>query len=148
MSGAPKSRSTRMTGTNVGSPKGREPYGDAGPVVVAGVTTCQGGRESRPQGEAGQVTGYSKGRAACVMQSAATVLDVLRDRGRRGLPCDELYRQLFNPHPYLLAYGRAYSHNGAMTPAADGGTVDDMSVGKTGRISYGLRLHAYRDTPS
>ena len=35
------------------------------------------------------------------MQSAATVLDVLRERGRRGLPCEELYRQLFNPQLYL-----------------------------------------------
>ncbi len=60
MSGAPKSRSTRMTGTNAGSPKGREPYGDAGLVVVVRVTPHQGGRESRPQGEGGQVTGYSK----------------------------------------------------------------------------------------
>ena len=40
------------------------------------------------------------------MQSAATVLDVLRERGRRGLPCDELYRQLFNPHLYLLFVDR------------------------------------------
>jgi hypothetical protein len=42
----------------MGSSKGREPYGDGGPVVVAGVTTCQGGRESRPQGQGGQVIGY------------------------------------------------------------------------------------------
>ena len=35
------------------------------------------------------------------MQSAETVLDVLRERGRRGLPLDELYRQLFNPQLYL-----------------------------------------------
>jgi hypothetical protein len=34
----------RMTETNVGSPTGREPYGDTVPVVVAGVATCQGGR--------------------------------------------------------------------------------------------------------
>jgi hypothetical protein len=33
----------------------REPYGDTVPVVVAGVTTCQGGREGRPQGEGAQV---------------------------------------------------------------------------------------------
>jgi hypothetical protein len=42
------------------------------------------------------------------MQNAATVLGVLRERGRRGLPCDELYRQLFNPQLYLLT--------GASTP--------------------------------
>ena len=50
----------------------------------------------------------SKSREACVMQSAETVLDVLRERGRHGLPCSELYRQLFNPQLYLLAYGRIY----------------------------------------
>ena len=49
---------SRTARTNMGSPKGRESYGDGGPVVVAGVTTGQGGRESRPQGEGGQVTGH------------------------------------------------------------------------------------------
>jgi hypothetical protein len=48
----------RVIRTNVGSPMGREPYGDGGLVVVAGVTTGQGGRESRLQGEGGQVTGH------------------------------------------------------------------------------------------
>jgi hypothetical protein len=46
---------SRMARTNVGSPAGREPYGDGGLVVVAGVTSGRGGRESRPQGEGGQV---------------------------------------------------------------------------------------------
>jgi hypothetical protein len=49
------------------------------------------------------------------MQNAETVLGVLRERGRRGLPVDELYRQMFNPQLYLLAYGRIYSNHGAMT---------------------------------
>ena len=31
--------------------KGREPYGDTGPVLVAGITPRRGGRESRLQGE-------------------------------------------------------------------------------------------------
>ena len=48
----------RMTRMNVGSSTGRESYDDGGPVVVAGVTTGQGGRESRPQGEGGQVIGH------------------------------------------------------------------------------------------
>lgn len=48
------------------------------------------------------------------MQNAETVLGILRERGKRGLPCDELYRQLFNPQLYLLAYGRIYSNKGAM----------------------------------
>jgi len=40
------------------------------------------------------------------MQSAETVLGVLRERGRRGLPLNELYRQLFNPQLYLMAFFR------------------------------------------
>ena len=82
------------------------------------------------------------------MQSAATVLGVLRERGRRGLPCDELYRQLFNPQLYLLAYGRIYANHGAMTPGADGETADGMSAAKTGRIIDALRHERYRFQPA
>lgn len=81
------------------------------------------------------------------MQNAETVLSVLRERGRRGLPCDELYRQLFNPQLYLLAYGRLYSNHGAMTPGADGETVDGMSLDKIGRIIDALRHERYRFQP-
>jgi group II intron reverse transcriptase/maturase len=81
------------------------------------------------------------------MQNAETVLGVLRDRGRRGLPCDELYRQLFNPHLYELAYGRIYSNHGAMTPGACGETADGMSLGKIGRIIDALRHERYRFQP-
>ncbi len=81
------------------------------------------------------------------MQNAETVLGVLRDRGRRGLPCGELYRQLFNPHLYELAYGRLYSNHGAMTPGACGETADGMSLGKIGRIIDALRHERYRFQP-
>jgi hypothetical protein len=50
------------------------------------------------------------------MQPAEVVLSVLRERGRKGLPCTQLYRQLFNKELYLLAYGNIYSNKGAMTP--------------------------------
>jgi hypothetical protein len=40
------------------------------------------------------------------MQDAGTVLDVLRERGRKGLPCAELYRQMFNKDLYLLFVDR------------------------------------------
>jgi len=81
------------------------------------------------------------------MQNAETVLDVLRERGRRGLPCDELYRQLFNPQLYLMAYGRIYSNDGAMTPGACGETADGMSVARIGRIIAALRCERYRFAP-
>ena len=53
---------------NAGSPTGREPYGDGVLGVVDGVTTVQGARESRVQGEGGQVTRHTQqGRhARCV----------------------------------------------------------------------------------
>ena len=81
------------------------------------------------------------------MQNAETVLGVLRERGRRGLPLNELYRQLFNPQLYLLAYGRIYANKGAMTPGATGETVDGMSLGKIGRIIDALRHERYRFSP-
>lgn len=81
------------------------------------------------------------------MQNAETVLGVLRERGRRGLPLNELYRQLFNPQLYLLAYGRIYANKGAMTPGACGETADGMSLGKIGRIIDALRHERYRFSP-
>ncbi|MGH3695808.1 MAG: reverse transcriptase domain-containing protein, partial [Pseudonocardiaceae bacterium] len=82
------------------------------------------------------------------MQSAETVLSVLRERGGRGLPCDELYRQMFNPQLYLLAYGRIYSNQGAMTPGVTEETVDGMSRGKIDRIIDAMRHERYRFSPA
>jgi len=81
------------------------------------------------------------------MQDAETVLNVLRERGRRGLPCTELYRQLFNPSLFELAHGRIYANHGAMTPGADGETADGMSQVRTTRIIDALRHERYRFQP-
>ncbi|WUH98948.1 reverse transcriptase domain-containing protein [Spirillospora sp. NBC_00431] len=81
------------------------------------------------------------------MQNAETVLNVLRERGRRGLPLERLYRQLFNPHLYLQAYGKLYSNQGAMTPGACGETADGMSMARIERIIQALRHERYRFRP-
>jgi retron-type reverse transcriptase len=81
------------------------------------------------------------------MQNAETVLGVLRERGRRGLPCSELYRQLFNPQLYLLAYGRIYANHGAMTPGASQETADGMSLEKIDAIIEAMRHERYRFAP-
>jgi group II intron reverse transcriptase/maturase len=81
------------------------------------------------------------------LQSAETGLGVLRERGRRGLPCNELYRQMFNPALYLAAYGRIYSNKGAMTPGASTETVDGMSLDKIRRITELMRHERYRFSP-
>jgi retron-type reverse transcriptase len=83
----------------------------------------------------------------CEMQSAETVLGVLRERGRRGLPCAELYRQLFNPQLYLLAYGRIYANHGAMTPGATQETADGMSMARIEAIITAMRYERYRFAP-
>ena len=81
------------------------------------------------------------------MQSAETVLGILRERGRRGLPCNELYRQMFNPELYLVAYGRIYSNKGAMTPGTTAETADGMSLGKIHKITELMRQERYRFSP-
>jgi group II intron reverse transcriptase/maturase len=81
------------------------------------------------------------------MQNAETVLAVLRERGRKGLPCDELYRQMFNKSLYLLAYGNIYSNQGAMTPGACDETADGMSEEKIEKIIAAMRGERYRFAP-
>jgi group II intron reverse transcriptase/maturase len=87
-------------------------------------------------------------RKGCVMQSAETVLGVLRERGRKGLPCNELYRQMFNRNLYLMAYGRIYANHGAMTPGADAETADGMSEDKIDQIIEAMRYERYRCRPA
>lgn len=81
------------------------------------------------------------------MRSAATVLGIIHDRGSRGLPLEDVYRQLFNPDLFLLAYGRISRNAGAMTPGVTAETVDGMSWAKIGRIIDALRRETYRWTP-
>ena len=81
------------------------------------------------------------------MQDAGTVLEVLRERGREGLLCDELYRQMFNKSLYLLAYGNIYSNQGAMTPGAGDETADGMSEAKIDQIVALMRAERYRFAP-
>ena len=82
------------------------------------------------------------------MQNAETVLSIIRERGRRGLPLERLYRQLFNRELFLLAYGRIYANKGAMTPGVTRDTVDGMSLAKIDRIIGALRAESYRWSPA
>ena len=74
------------------------------------------------------------------MQEAAVVLGVLRERGRKGLPLTQLYRQMCNRDLYLTAYGNIYSNKGAVTPGATEETADGMSEDKIDQI-IGLMGH-------
>ena len=81
------------------------------------------------------------------MRDAATVLEIIRERGRKGLPLERVYRCLFNPDLFLLAYGKLYRNAGAMTPGTTRETVDGMSLDKIETIITVLRQERYRWTP-
>jgi group II intron reverse transcriptase/maturase len=81
------------------------------------------------------------------MRNADTILGVIRDRGRRRLPLNGIYRQLYNRHLDLQAYGHLYRNAGAMTPGATSETVDAMSLEKIEAIIDALRHERYRWTP-
>jgi group II intron reverse transcriptase/maturase len=81
------------------------------------------------------------------MQEAATVLNIIRKRGERGLPLRNLYRQLYNPQFYFQAYVRLYSNEGAMTPDTTGETVDGMSREKINTMIDLIRRERWRWTP-
>src|SRR3954471_15671882 len=82
------------------------------------------------------------------MQEAEVVLSVLRERGGKGLPLTQLYRQMFNKDLYLLAYGNIYSNQGAMTPGASAETADGMSEGKIQQITELMRCERSRSPPA
>jgi hypothetical protein len=42
------------------------------------------------------------------MRNAQTILGLIHERGRKGLPLERVYRLLFNRELYLTAYGRIY----------------------------------------
>ena len=81
------------------------------------------------------------------MQRAEALMEIIHERGKRGLPLERLYRQLFNPELYLRAYGKIYRNDGSMTPGSNEETVDGMSLKKIQVIIDALRYERYRWAP-
>lgn len=81
------------------------------------------------------------------MRSANSILGIIRDRGKRGLPLEDIYRQLYNPTLYLMAYAHLYSNEGAMTRGTTSETVDSMSLKKIENLIDELRHERFRWTP-
>jgi retron-type reverse transcriptase len=82
------------------------------------------------------------------MLTAESYLNIIQDRGKRKLPLDDVYRQLFNPDMYLQAYTKLYKNQGAMTPGTMGETVDGMSFEKIGRIIEAIRYERWKWPPA
>jgi group II intron reverse transcriptase/maturase len=81
------------------------------------------------------------------LRNAETILEIIRERGKRGLPLKEAYRLLYQPSLYLQAYGRIYRNEGAMTKGSTAETVDGMSLSKIETIIDLIRHERYRWTP-
>jgi group II intron reverse transcriptase/maturase len=81
------------------------------------------------------------------MRGAERILGIIEDRGRRGLPLEDIYRQLYNPDLYLRGYGKIYRNDGAMTPGSTPETVDGMSLDKIRGIIESLKSERYRWMP-
>src|SRR6266699_5252929 len=104
-------------------------------------------RKSSTGGKPGRCCAILRAKEVREMREANQVLGIIYERGQRGLPVEDLYRQLFNPTLYLKAYGKIYRNDGAMTKGATTETVDAMSLSKMGAIIEALRFERYRWTP-
>jgi retron-type reverse transcriptase len=82
------------------------------------------------------------------MRDAKTILELIQERGKKGLPLERVYRLLFNKNLYLMAYGKIYRNKGSMTPGVNEETPDGMSLEKIDTIIEALRHERYRWKPA
>src|SRR5213082_449113 len=82
------------------------------------------------------------------MQTAVTYLELIRERGKKGLPLERVYRQLFNKDLFLMAYGKIYRNAGAMTHGVTNETPDGMSLEKIAAIIEALRYERSQWLPA
>ena len=81
------------------------------------------------------------------MRTAETILNIIQDRGKRKLPLDDVYRQLYNPDMSLRSYAKLYPNDGAMTPGMTEETVDGWSMEKVAAIIVAIRDERWQWTP-
>ena len=81
------------------------------------------------------------------MRTAETVLSIIHERGKRKLPLEDVYRQLYNPDLYIKAYARIAKNAGALTEGITAETADGMNLRKIENIIEELRFECFRWTP-
>ena len=65
------------------------------------------------------------------MRNPIAVLKSLEEKAnQKGYVFERLYRNLYNPEFYLLAYQNIAKSQGSMTEGTDGMTLDDMTGGR------------------
>ncbi len=83
------------------------------------------------------------------MIQACDELDILRKKNQNDPAWinRDLYRKLYNPTLYLLAYQRIKSKPGNMTPGVDGQTLDGYSIEVIQKTIQLLKMEHYEPTP-
>lgn len=83
------------------------------------------------------------------MRNPIDVLNSLSDKAKDPTyRYERLYRNLYNPEFYLLAYKNVYANDGSMTPGMDGNTIDGMSSRRIEGIIASLKDKSYQPHPA
>lgn len=83
------------------------------------------------------------------MRNPIDVLNSLNNQSQKpDYRFERLYRNLYNPEFYLLAYKNIYANEGSMTPGVNGETMDGMSSPRIERIIASLKDQSYLPTPA
>jgi group II intron reverse transcriptase/maturase len=83
------------------------------------------------------------------MRNPTDVLNSLSDKSKNPeYRFQRLYRNLYNPDFYLLAYKNIYANGGSMTPGVNGITIDGMSSQRIAKLIESLKDRSYQPNPA
>ncbi|MCM1269862.1 MAG: reverse transcriptase domain-containing protein [Faecalibacterium sp.] len=83
------------------------------------------------------------------MRNPIDVLSSLTEKSKNeSYKFQRLYRNLYNPEFYWLAYKNIYANTGSMTAGSDGTTIDGMSNERIVKIIESLRDRSYQPKPA
>lgn len=83
------------------------------------------------------------------MRSPQNVLESLKSKATNAnYHYQRLYRNLYNPEFYLLAYQRIQAKQGNMTAGADGKTIDGMGMKRIKNLIEKLKDYSYQPKPA
>lgn len=83
------------------------------------------------------------------MRNPIEVLKSLTEKSKNAnYKFQRLYRNLYNPEFYYLAYKNIYANKGSMTAGVDGSTMDNMSESRIDKIIGSMKDHSYQPKPA
>ncbi len=95
---------------------------------------------------------FGKYKERKVREALRNPINVLKSLGEKSqektYKYQRLYRNLYNPEFYLLAYQNIYANKGSMTPGVDGMTIDGISMARINRITQSMRNQSYQPKPA